>query len=50
MPTPPAHAHGVLKGQVDINAWLIKQFERFGWAYDVRWPNQQRLEKKRATA
>jgi stearoyl-CoA desaturase (delta-9 desaturase) len=43
---PTCARHGVLRGQVDINAWLIKWFERFGWAYDVRWPNQERLAKK----
>ncbi|WP_432936642.1 acyl-CoA desaturase [Kribbella sp. CA-253562] len=44
---PTCARHGVLKGQVDINARLIKWFERFGWAYDVRWPNRERLDKKR---
>ena len=45
---PTCARHGVLKGQIDINAWLIKRFEQFGWAYDVKWPVQPRLDKKRA--
>ncbi len=47
---PTCARHGVLKGQVDINAWIIKQFERLGWAYDVKWPDQDRLQGKRAAA
>jgi stearoyl-CoA desaturase (delta-9 desaturase) len=47
---PTCARHGVLKGQIDINAWFIRLFERLGWAYDVRWPNRERLERKRAAA
>jgi stearoyl-CoA desaturase (delta-9 desaturase) len=47
---PTCARHGVLKGQIDINAWFIRQFERLGWAYDVKWPVRDRLEKKRASA
>ena len=47
---PTCARHGVLKGQVDVNAWIIKRFERLGWAYDVKWPDQERLKKKRAAA
>jgi stearoyl-CoA desaturase (delta-9 desaturase) len=45
---PKLARHGALRRQVDINARLIWLFERFGWAYSVRWPNSQRLEGKRA--
>lgn len=38
--------HGVLPGQVDINARLIALFEWFGWAHDVRWPNPDDVRKK----
>ncbi|MBN9101837.1 MAG: acyl-CoA desaturase [Pseudonocardia sp.] len=42
---PTCARHGVLPGQIDISARLIWIFERFGWAYDVRWPTTRRLEK-----
>jgi stearoyl-CoA desaturase (delta-9 desaturase) len=45
---PSAARHGVLRGQVDISARLIALFERFGWAYDVRWPTPERIASKLA--
>ncbi|MFB4311133.1 acyl-CoA desaturase [Actinomadura sp. GTD37] len=45
---PTCARHGVLKGQVDISARIIRGFEKAGWAYDVRWPNSDRLAAKRA--
>jgi stearoyl-CoA desaturase (delta-9 desaturase) len=48
---PTCARHGALKGQIDISARVIKWFENLGWAYDVRWPDEQRLNGKRpATA
>lgn len=44
---PTCARHGVLKGQVDITARAIWLFEKLGWAYDVRWPNPERLAAKR---
>ncbi|WP_030451994.1 acyl-CoA desaturase [Herbidospora cretacea] len=44
---PTCARHGVLKGQIDLSAGLIRIFERFGWAYDVRWPTPERLAAKR---
>lgn len=44
---PTCARHGVLKGQVDISARIIQVFEKAGWAYDVRWPNSDRLAAKR---
>ncbi|MFA1541172.1 acyl-CoA desaturase [Actinomadura monticuli] len=44
---PTCARHGVLKGQVDISARIIQGFEKAGWAYDVRWPNSDRLAAKR---
>jgi stearoyl-CoA desaturase (Delta-9 desaturase) len=44
---PTCARHGVLKGQIDITARIIWLFERFGWAYDVRWPKADRLAAKR---
>jgi stearoyl-CoA desaturase (Delta-9 desaturase) len=44
---PTCARHGVDRGQIDINARLIWVFEKFGWAYDVRWPKADRLAAKR---
>ncbi len=36
----PAWArHGARPGMVDPSAWLIRGFERLGWATKVRWPD-----------
>ena len=48
---PTCARHGALKGQIDQSARVIWAFEKFGWAYDVRWPDEARLDAKRpATA
>jgi stearoyl-CoA desaturase (delta-9 desaturase) len=48
---PTCARHGALKGQVDPSARVIWAFEKVGWAYDVRWPDEERLSAKRpATA
>ncbi len=48
---PTCARHGVLKGQLDPSARVIWALEKLGWAYDVRWPDEGRLEAKRpATA
>jgi stearoyl-CoA desaturase (delta-9 desaturase) len=48
---PTCARHGALKGQVDPSARVIWAFEKLGWAYDVRWPDEERLTAKRpATA
>ena len=47
---PTCARHGVLRGQLDISARVIWIFERFGWAYKVRWPSAQRLVRIQATA
>jgi len=44
---PTSARHGVLRGQIDSSARLIWIFERFGWAYDVRWPKAARLAARR---
>jgi stearoyl-CoA desaturase (delta-9 desaturase) len=46
---PTSARHGALKGQIDQSARVIRWFEQAGWAYDVRWPNEQRLAAKLAT-
>src|SRR5581483_2836557 len=40
---PTSARHGVLPGQLDSSAGLIRIFERFGWARNVRWPSLERL-------
>jgi stearoyl-CoA desaturase (delta-9 desaturase) len=47
---PTCARTGVLRGQVDSGARVIQLFEAFGWAYDVRWPRQERLDARRATS
>jgi stearoyl-CoA desaturase (delta-9 desaturase) len=46
---PTCARHGVDKGQIDINAWFIRRFEKRGWATKVRWPNYERLAAKRTS-
>jgi stearoyl-CoA desaturase (delta-9 desaturase) len=43
---PTAARHGVLRGQLDTSAALIRLFERRGWADDVRWPRAERLRAR----
>lgn len=45
---PTSARHGVLKGQIDISAGLIRGMEKTGLATDVRWPKPERLVKKLA--
>jgi stearoyl-CoA desaturase (Delta-9 desaturase) len=43
---PTCARHGALKGQIDISARAIRWAEQLGWAWDVRWPDEQRLGAK----
>jgi stearoyl-CoA desaturase (delta-9 desaturase) len=43
---PTCARHGALKGQIDISARVIRWAEFLGWAWDVRWPEEQRLTGK----
>jgi stearoyl-CoA desaturase (delta-9 desaturase) len=43
---PTCARHGVLPGQIDMNARMIWIFERFGWASEVRWPKADRVRAK----
>lgn len=43
---PTSARHGVLRGQIDSSARLIQLFEKFGWAQEVRWPDQRRITAK----
>ncbi|HEY9374720.1 acyl-CoA desaturase [Streptomyces sp.] len=47
---PTSARHGVLRGQLDSSARLIRWFEMLGWAYDVRWPAPSRIEARRQSA
>jgi stearoyl-CoA desaturase (delta-9 desaturase) len=43
---PTCARHGVLKGQIDPSAGVIRMLERVNLAHDVRWPKPERLAKK----
>ena len=43
---PTCARHGALRGQIDTTARVIWFAEKFGWAYDVRWPDEARLASK----
>jgi stearoyl-CoA desaturase (Delta-9 desaturase) len=43
---PTCARHGALEGQIDISARAIWWAEKFGWAWDVRWPDENRLSGK----
>jgi stearoyl-CoA desaturase (delta-9 desaturase) len=47
---PTCARHGVLPGQVDISARMIRGFERIGWATQVRWPVADRLQARAASS
>jgi stearoyl-CoA desaturase (Delta-9 desaturase) len=44
---PTSARHGVLRGQLDPSARLIRAFEGLGWAWDVRWPDPDRIAARR---
>ncbi|MFI0424195.1 acyl-CoA desaturase [Spongiactinospora sp. 9N601] len=44
---PTCARHGALKGQIDLSAGVIRLLEKAGWAYDVRWPDPERLAARR---
>jgi stearoyl-CoA desaturase (delta-9 desaturase) len=44
---PSCARHGVGPGQIDVAAAVIREFERLGWATDVRWPTPGRLNSHR---
>lgn len=46
---PTSARHGVLRGQIDSSARLIRVFELLNWARDVRWPDARRLAVKSRT-
>ncbi|MET9876854.1 acyl-CoA desaturase [Actinacidiphila glaucinigra] len=44
---PTSARHGVLRGQIDSSARIIRWFELLGWASDVRWPTADRIAARR---
>ncbi|WP_336207258.1 acyl-CoA desaturase [Nonomuraea sp. LPB2021202275-12-8] len=42
---PTSARHGLGRHQIDPSAGLIRLFERFGWASDVRWPTPDRIQR-----
>jgi stearoyl-CoA desaturase (delta-9 desaturase) len=42
---PTCARHGVLRGQLDSSGRIIWALERLGWAYDVRWPAPERIQR-----
>ncbi|MYW00502.1 acyl-CoA desaturase [Streptomyces sp. SID3343] len=40
--------HGVLRGQLDSSARLIRWMEKLHWVSDVRWPDRERVAARRA--
>lgn len=47
---PTAARHGVLRGQVDSSAFVIKMLEKTRLAWDVRWPSAERIAARRQRA
>jgi len=45
---PRSARHGLDRGQLDTSAFLIKSFERLGWATNVQWPNPELVAARRA--
>ena len=44
---PTAARHGILKGQFDSSALVIRGLQRLGLARDVKMPNEKQLAAKR---
>ena len=45
---PRSARHGLLAGQFDTSALLIRGFERAGWATDVHWPTTEAIRNRAA--
>lgn len=48
--SPGCARHGVERGQIDASAWLIRAFERLGWATNVKWPERYRYTLRESGA
>jgi stearoyl-CoA desaturase (delta-9 desaturase) len=38
---PRSARHGLLRGQLDTSARIIRWMERLGWVTDVHWPDHR---------
>jgi len=45
---PRSARHGLLKGQIDTSARIIRWMERLGWVTDVQWPDPVLVAARRA--
>lgn len=45
---PSSARHGVLRWQLDTSAIVIRGMERLGWVTAVKWPSQERIQRKLA--
>jgi stearoyl-CoA desaturase (delta-9 desaturase) len=45
---PSCARHGVDRGQLDPSAAMIGLFERLGWVSNVHWPDEERIQRRRA--
>jgi len=46
---PSSARHGVLRGQLDSSAIIIRLLERTGLVTDVKWPSKERINRLRRT-
>jgi len=46
---PSSARHGVLRGQLDSSARIIRTFEKLGWVKRVHWPTPEKLAALVAT-
>ncbi|PZG45500.1 acyl-CoA desaturase, partial [Spongiactinospora gelatinilytica] len=44
---PTCARHGLGRGQIDPSSGVIRLLERLGWVSDVRWPNPERIQRRR---
>jgi stearoyl-CoA desaturase (delta-9 desaturase) len=44
---PTSARHGLARTQLDPSYWLIRMFERLGWATNVKQPKPEQIEAKR---
>ncbi|MFN8027819.1 MAG: acyl-CoA desaturase [Acidimicrobiia bacterium] len=44
---PRSARHGLLPGQLDSSARIIRWMEKAGWVTDVQWPTAEQIEAKR---
>jgi stearoyl-CoA desaturase (delta-9 desaturase) len=47
---PRSARHGLLRGQLDTSARIIRWMELLGWVTDVRWPDRALVAAKRVSA